>query len=60
LPFEQLFQLNSYDNPFPRSQEVVGELTEDKLLQPAAPLPGREDQIETIRKKYDLPGSGMI
>lgn len=60
LPFEDLFQLNSYDNPFPRAREVVDELTRDRLLQPAAPLPGREEEIEAIRKKYDLPGSGMI
>ncbi len=60
LPFEQLFQLNSYDNPFPRSQAVVDELTREKLLQPEAPLPGREEEIEKIREKYDLPGSGMI
>jgi nitroreductase len=60
LRFEQLFQLNSADNPFPRSQAVVDELTRDGLLQPRAPLPGREEEIEKIRKKYDLPGSGMI
>jgi hypothetical protein len=60
LPFEQLFQLNSYDSPFPRSQSVVDELTRDQMLQPSAPLPGREESIEAIREKYDLPGSGMI
>ena len=60
LPFEQLFQLNSIDNPFPRSQEVMSELSQEKLLQPAAPLPGREEQIERIREKYKLPGSRMI
>ena len=60
LPFEELFQLNSSDNPFPRSQDVVDGLTRDKLIQPPAPLPGREEEIEAIRNKYDLPGSGMI
>jgi len=60
LPFEQLFQLNSYGNPFPRSQQVVDELSRDRLLQAPAPLPGREASIEAIREKYDLPGSGMI
>lgn len=59
-PFEDLFQLNSIDNPFPRSQAVVDELTRAKLFQPAAPLPGRTDEIEAIRKKYNLPGRGMI
>ncbi|MFQ5416362.1 MAG: nitroreductase family protein [Myxococcota bacterium] len=60
LPFESLFQLNSYDNPFPRSDAVVTELTGDKLLQAPAPLPGRAEAIEKIRKDHDLPGSGMI
>jgi len=60
LPFAQLFQLNAFDRPFPRSEPVVDELTSDKLLQAPAPLPGREEQIEELREKYDLPGSGMI
>ncbi len=60
LPFEKLFQLNTLDNPFPRSQEVIDGLSQDKLFQPAAPMPGREEQIEAIRSKFELPGSGMI
>jgi nitroreductase len=60
LPFEELFQLNACDRPFPRSQDVVDELTRGKLLQAPAPLPGREEEIESIRKRYKLPGSGMI
>jgi len=60
LPFERLFQLNAYDTPFPRSEAVVDELSRDRLLQPPAPLPGREESIEAIRERYDLPGSGMI
>jgi len=60
LPFEQLFRLNAYDTPFPRSEEVVGELTKDGLFQEQAPKQGREEEIEGIREKYDLPGSGMI
>ncbi|MBW1884572.1 MAG: hypothetical protein JRJ58_13650, partial [Deltaproteobacteria bacterium] len=47
-------------NPFPRSQEVIDGLSRDKLFQPAAPMPGREEQIEAIRTKFKLPGSGMI
>jgi len=59
-PFEKLFQLNSADNPFPRSDAVVADLTRDKLFQSAAPRAGRDEEIEKIRAKYDLPGSGMI
>ena len=60
LPFETLFQLNSLDTAFPRSQAVTDELTADKLLQPQAPSAEREEEIEALREKYNLPGSGMI
>ncbi|MCP4038579.1 MAG: hypothetical protein GY733_16685 [bacterium] len=60
LPFEQLFQLNAAGNPFPRSAAITEELTRDKLIQPQAPLPGREEEIEKIKDDHDLPGSGMI
>jgi nitroreductase len=60
LPFDELFQLNACDRPFPRSQNVVDELTQQKLLQAPAPLSGREEEIESIRERYKLPGSGMI
>lgn len=60
LPFEDLFQLNSMDNPFPRSQQVIDQLTRDKMFQPMAPLPGRNEEVEAIREKFHLPGKGMI
>ena len=60
LPFEQLFQLNSFDQPFPRSQEVVNELNRNGMLQAPAPLPGREAEVETLRVKYNLPRNGML
>lgn len=62
LPFDTLFQLNSIDNPFPRSQQVIEELQADRMLQePALPDdPEREAEIEALRAKYNLPGAGMI
>lgn len=60
LPFEQLFQLNSYSNPFPRSAKVVQELERSRMLQNAAPLPGREEEVEALRRRYELPRNGMI
>lgn len=60
LPFEQLFQYNSYDNPFPRSEAVVEELKQKKMIQAPAKLPGREEEIEALRQKYNLPRAGMI
>ncbi len=60
LPFEQLFQLNACDQPFPRSAAVVEELKQKKMIQAPAKLPGREEEIEALRVKYDLPRAGMI
>lgn len=60
LPFEQLFQLNGYDQPFPRDSKVVAELEAEGMLQAAAPQPGREEELETIRKRYNLPRNGML
>lgn len=60
LPFEQLFQLNGYDQPFPRDPQVVAELEASGMLQAAAPLPGREEELERIRTRYNLPRNGMI
>ncbi|EPZ14701.1 hypothetical protein M622_04425 [Thauera terpenica 58Eu] len=60
LPFEQLFQLNSYDQPFPRDPAVTAELQASGMIQVAAPLPGREAEVEAIRARYNLPRSGML
>ena len=38
-PFESLFSMNTYATPFPRSDEVVDELTADGLFTTPAPLP---------------------
>ena len=32
LPFEELFQLNGYDKPFPRDPEVVAGLERDGMI----------------------------
>jgi nitroreductase len=60
LPFEDLFQLNGYGNAFPRSQEVVDQLTSDQMFQAPAPLPWREAELEFLRKALDLPGNGLL
>ena len=59
-PFEELFHLNSVGNPFPRSQKVVDELTEEKMFTRPAPLPYREAELEYLRNAIDVPGSGLI
>ncbi len=60
LPFEQLFQMNSYDTPFPRSEEVVEELTRDRMFQTPAPLPWREAELEYLKVALGLKGHGLI
>ncbi len=60
LPFEDLFHINGYGNPFPRSQEVVDELTRDQMFQAPAPLPWREAELEYLQKALDLEGNGLI
>ncbi len=60
LPFEGLFQLNRYDQPFPRSKEVVEELERDGMLQDPAPLPWREAELEYLRKGLGLKGDGLL
>jgi len=59
-PFEKLFQMNGYDKPFPRSQEVVEELHRDGVLQTPAPLSWREQELEWLSKALDIPGSGLL
>ena len=60
LPFETLFQLNSYNSPFPRSPQVVEELHRDAMIQDAAPLPWREAELEYLRRALNLKGEGLI
>ncbi len=59
-PFEKLFHMNEYGTPFPRSEAVVEELTDDGLFTRPAPLPGREAELEWLKTALDVPGSGLI
>jgi nitroreductase len=60
LPFEMLFQLNRYQQPFPRNPQVVEELQRDGMIQDAAPLPWREAELEYLRRALNLKGEGLI
>lgn len=59
-PFEKLFHLNEYGNPFPRSDEVIAELTDDGFFTRPGPLPWREAELEYLKDALDIPGSGLI
>lgn len=61
-PFEELFFMNRYGDAFPRSQEVVDELADDKMFTAPAPLPWREAELEYLRHALHLEdrGSGLF
>jgi len=59
-PFEKLFWMNGYGNPFPRSQAVVDELIRDSMIQPQSPAPWREAELEYLRKALAIIGNGLI
>ncbi len=59
-PFEKLFQMNSFETPFPRSQAVVDELTRDGVFTRPAPLPDREAELAYLQKALDLEPPGLI
>jgi nitroreductase len=60
LPFEELYQLNGCQNPFPRSKQVVEELKAEGMLQEQAPTPWREQELLYLRKALGLKGQGLI
>lgn len=55
LPLGERFFLNTMDTPFPRSEEVVQELKEKKMLQRPAPLPWRQTELEYLKHALKLP-----
>jgi len=60
MPFEQLFHKNSFETPFPRSEEVVEQLTNDGLFTTPAPLPYRDEELEFARQALGIKGHGML
>jgi len=60
MPFGELFQMNSYSTPFPRSDGVVEQLEKDGMFTRPAPLPEREAELEFLKKALDLKGSGLL
>ena len=54
-PFESLYFEGRYGQPFERDHEVVGQLTADGMLQPAAPQPWREDEVRALARMFGLP-----
>lgn len=54
LPFEQKFSLNRLGQPFPRDPAVVEGLQRDKMIQDAAPLPWRRDELAYLSRALGI------
>ncbi len=54
-PFESRFSLNTVDTPFPEDKAVVEELEQARMIQPKAPLPWRQAELEYLQEALDLP-----
>lgn len=59
-PFADLFSLNTYGNAYPRSEEVVEELKQDKMFTRPAPLPEREAELEFLQHALKLKAPGLF
>lgn len=59
-PFEAMFHMNGYGNPFPRSEAVVEELKRDNMLQPPGPLPYREAELEYLKNALNIKSNGLL
>lgn len=58
--FEKLFHMNHYGTPFPRSEAVVDELKRDHMIQPSAPAPWREAELEYLKRALGIKGHGLL
>jgi nitroreductase len=59
-PFGELFQMNSYDTPYPRDETVVAELKRDGVFTTPAPLPYREAELEYLQHALKLDPPGLL
>lgn len=59
-PFERLFQMNSYDTPFPRDPEVVEDLKQRGMFTRPAPLPYRDEELEFLKNALGLKEPGLL
>jgi nitroreductase len=59
-PFGELFHMNRYGTPFPRSEEVVAELKRDRMIQAPAPVPWREEELNYLKHALGIKGHGLL
>jgi hypothetical protein len=60
LPFEDLFHIHQYGEAFPRSEEVVEELTDAGMFTTPAPLPERDEELEFLRDALAIKEPGVL
>jgi nitroreductase len=53
-PFEEQYFLGAHGKPFPRDAKVVEELKKSKMIQPAAMLPGRKEEVRELARRLGL------
>jgi nitroreductase len=51
-PFEQTFALGRWGNAYPRDPAVVEDLRRDGLIQQEAPLPGRDEELRALARRF--------
>jgi nitroreductase len=51
-PFEELFASMRWGTPLSRDPEVTRMLEDEGLIQPAAPLPGRADELMALAQRF--------
>jgi nitroreductase len=54
-PFESLYFADRWDNPLPRDPAVVEQLTAAGMLQEAAPVSWRGDEVRSLAAMFGLP-----
>lgn len=59
-PFEELFSIHRFGEAYPRSPEVVDELSDDGLFTRPAPLPGRDEEILMLERALDIKEPGVL
>jgi len=54
LPFEEQYYLNKCGQTFPRNEEVVEGLKQDKMIQEQAPLPWRWAELAYLARALEI------
>ena len=59
-PFADVFKMNDFATDFPRSDEILAELSSDGMFTRPAPLPERDAELEFLQKALSLKAPGLL